>query len=140
MEGIKMLSKIKEFSLSAGLLWLRVAAGAGIAIHGHGKVFGGHMDKFTEGVTAMGFPAPEFFAWAAALSEFAGGILLVAGLGTRFAALSILMTMSVAFFITHRADPFKVKELAFLYWGMSGALMLTGAGAFSLDRFIFRKK
>ena len=135
-----MLSKIKEIAWSAGLLWLRVAAGLGIAIHGHGKVFGGYMDKFTSGVAQMGFPAPEFFAWAAALSEFAGGILLILGLGTRFAALSILTTMSVAFFITHGADPFKVKELAFLYWGISGALMLTGAGAFSLDRLFFRKK
>ena len=59
-----------------GLLILRVLAGAGIAYHGYGKLFGGRMDKFAEGVAAMGCPMPEVFAWAAALSEVAGGILL----------------------------------------------------------------
>jgi putative oxidoreductase len=135
-----MFSKIKEILCSAGLLWLRVGAGAGIATHGYGKVFGGHMEKFAGGVAEMGFPMPEVFAWAAALSEFLGGILLVLGLGTRPAAFFVLMTMSVAFFIRHRLDPFKVKELAFLYWTMSGALVLTGSGAFSLDGLLFKKK
>lgn len=92
------------------------------------------MEGFAEGVGAMGFPIPLFFAWAAALSEFLGGILVAVGLKTRAAALFICMTMAVAFFIRHRLDPFKAKELALLYMGIAGALVLTGAGRFSLDR------
>lgn len=118
---------------SLGLLWLRVLMGAGIAYHGYGKVFGGYMDKVVEGVAKMGFPFPEFFAWAAALSEFAGGTLIVLGLATRFAALSVFITMSVAGFIVHAADPLNVKELAFAYWTAAGTLILTGAGPLSLD-------
>ncbi len=122
-----------------GLLWLRVLMGAGIAYHGYGKVFGGHIDGLVQGVAKMGFPYPEVFAWAAALSEFLGGILVALGLWTRPAALSIFLTMTVAAFLVHRADPFKVKELALAYWTMSGALIFLGGGDFSLGRF-FKKK
>src|SRR3990167_1898879 len=135
------MEKIKAVATDLGLLWLRVLAGSGIAYHGYGKVFGGHMDKFTEGVTQMGFPAPEIFAWAAALSEFAGGILLAIGLFSRPAALFIFGTMTVAAFIAHRTDPLQVKELALAYWTIAAALFLTGPGKFSMDsRFCLKKE
>ncbi|MBI2094627.1 MAG: DoxX family protein [Candidatus Omnitrophica bacterium] len=124
---------MKENALSIGLLWLRALAGAGIAHHGYGKIFGGQVTGLAEGVAQMGFPMPLAFAWAAALSEFAGGILLVLGLGTRYAAFFIFCTMSAAAFIHHRMDPLQVKELALAYWTIAGALILTGAGKFSVD-------
>lgn len=130
----------KELSRGLGLLWLRLLMGAGIAMHGYGKVFGGRMEGFAEGVAKMGFPFPDFFAWAAALSEFAGGILVALGLGTRLAALMVFATMAVAVFIRHAPDPFRVKELALAYWTMAGALALTGAGPFSIDYYIWPKK
>lgn len=135
-----MLSDIKGKLSALGLLWLRVLTGAGIAYHGYGKVFGGFMPKMIEGVTGMGFPMPHVFAWAAALSEFLGGILLVLGLGTRIAAFFILCTMSVAFFVAHKQDPLQVKELAAAYGTVALALILTGPGPLSLDRFLCKKK
>lgn len=134
-----MINTWREKALTLGLLWLRVLMGFGIAWHGYGKIFGGRMAKFTEGVAGLGFPVSEFFAWAAALSELVGGILVVVGLGTRFAALFIFITMSVAAFLWHAADPFSVKELALTYWVMAGTLILTGAGSFSVDAR-FRKR
>lgn len=131
---------MKETLQQLGLLWLRVIAGAGMAYHGYGKVFGGVADKMVEGVANMGFPMPVVFAWAAALSEFAGGILLILGLGTRFAAFFIFVTMAVAAFKVHGADPLQVKELALAYWTVAGALMLTGAGRFSIDSFFCKKQ
>ncbi len=124
---------------SIGILWLRILAGAGIAYHGYGKVFGGQVQMMVEGVGKMGFPAPEFFAWAAALSELVGGIALVIGLGTRFAALFVFITMTVAAFMAHGSDPLKVKELALAYWCVSGGLVALGGGLFSMD-FLFGKK
>ncbi|MCA9400740.1 MAG: DoxX family protein [Candidatus Omnitrophica bacterium] len=123
-----------------GLFLLRVFAGIGIAYHGYGKIFGGYMDKFILGVERMGFPMPEVFAWMAAASEFAGGILLAIGLFTRPAAFLIFSTMFVAFFIAHGDDPFSKKELAACYLVMSGCLMLTGGGAFSLKKERCKKK
>lgn len=119
--------------MSLGLLWLRLLMGAGIAFHGYGKIFGGFMEKFTQGVTTLGLPMPEAFAWAAALSEFAGGLLIMLGLGTRVAATFVFITMSVAAFMQHASDPFNVKEMALAYWTMAGTLILAGPGDYSLD-------
>ena len=48
--------------------------------------------------------------------------------------------MTVAAFVAHAADPFKVKELALAYWTMAGTLMCTGGGSVSLDRMFFKTK
>ena len=109
--------------MNLGLLVLRVMAGAGIARHGYQKVFEGQVQGLT---AAMGFPMPAVFAWAAALSEFLGGILVALGLLTRPAAFFVFATMSVAAFDRHRADPLALKELALAYWTMALALVLTG--------------
>jgi putative oxidoreductase len=121
-----------------GLLWLRVLMGAGIASHGYGKVFGGHIDQFAQGVAKLGFPMPDAFAWAAALSEVLGGLCVALGLGTRYAAGAVFITMSVAAFRQHAADPFKTKELALAYWTMAGALVLLGGGAYALENVLRR--
>lgn len=125
--------------MSVALAWLRVLAGLGIATHGYQKIFGGMMPRFTEGVAALGFPMPHLFAWMAALSELAGGLMLVLGLLTPLAALMVFGTMTVAAFLQHGSDPFDVKELALAYWTMAGTLMVAGGGKYSLDALIFRK-
>jgi len=129
------LALSKEKLWNVGLLWLRVLMGCGIASHGFTKIFGdlgGNMHDFAIGVGRLGFPAPLAFAWAAALSEFVGGILCVVGFKTRFAAAAIFITMTTAAFVRHGGDPFSTRELALAYWTMSGALILTGSGNYSL--------
>ena len=86
----------------------------------------------------MGFPLPGFFAYMAAFSEFAGGALIVAGLATRVAGFFVFCTMSAAAFIHHSGDPLGARELALAYWTVALVLMLTGPGAYSLDRFLRR--
>ncbi len=118
------------------LLFLRIGCGLGMAYHGYQKVFGDNMDMMIEGVAKMGFPLPFVFAWAAALSEFAGGLAIALGFKTRCAAFLVFVTMSVAAFMVHGQDPFNVKELALAYWFMSAALMGLGAGSLSVDKLI----
>lgn len=131
--------KLEQSTLmDAGLLWIRVLTGCGMAYHGYGKIFLKGLDGFTQGVAAMGFPFPAFFAWGAALSEFLGGICLALGFFPNIAAFFIFSTMTVAAFVAHASDPFKAKELALAYWAVSGMLILTGGGRFSLSN-LFRK-
>lgn len=127
---------IKDTLQSFGILWLRVLTGLGMAYHGYGKVFSGSIEGFAKAVASMGFPMPEVFAWAAALSELVGGLFLVLGLFTRPAALFIFGTMFVAAFIAHGSDPFSKKELALAYLTASGALFMLGSGALSMDNWI----
>ncbi|OGX06278.1 MAG: hypothetical protein A2Z88_00520 [Omnitrophica WOR_2 bacterium GWA2_47_8] len=128
------------FPYHLGLLWLRVLMGAGIAYHGYGKVFGGDLSMLTQGLVKMGFPFPEIFAWAAALSEFLGGICIALGLFTRPAAFFLFITMSVAAFVVHSKDPFTTKELALAYGTMAGMLILTGGGDLTVERMIKGRK
>lgn len=131
---------LKDNGMHLGILWLRILMGAGMAYHGYGKVFGGFMDRLIGGVTDMGFPLPVFFAWAAALSEFLGGILVVIGFKTRIASFFIICTMAVAAFVVHAKDPFQVKELALAYLAVSVAIFLVGPGKYSWDGSLGRKK
>jgi putative oxidoreductase len=130
-----------------GLLLLRLI-GLMMAIgHGKSKLFGPHgfgpPQQLVEGVVGMGFP--PFFAWLAASAEFLGGLFLAIGLLTRPAALALAFNMAVAALMAHRADPMfmtgagPAKEPALLYLLPFAALMLTGAGRFSIDRLILGK-
>lgn len=123
---------------SLALLVGRVMFGLIMAFaHGMGKVPPPAM--LVEGVTAMGLPLPGLMAWGAGLAEFAGGILIAVGLLTRPAAVLWLITMGVAAFIAHGADPFQKKELALLYLSFSVVLIGLGGGKFSLDHLLSRK-
>jgi len=126
-----MMNKIRNTDL--GLLFLRLIMGLSIASHGYQKVFQGQVNMLSEGLVGMGFPMPTVFAWAAALSEFLGGLFIAFGFMTRLGALFVFIVMSVAFFGAHAHDPFQVKELAFLFWGCALCLIFTGAGRYSLD-------
>ena len=143
-----------RFTHDLGLLLLRLS-GLGLALaHGWGKLerfATGQGGRFVESVTKLGFPQPELFAWAAALSEFLGGMLVALGLGTRVAACFAAFTMGVAAFVRHRAHEHLLVALgarqatpetleawgdpegALLYFGAFLAVALLGPGRFALD-------
>lgn len=121
-----------------GLLIFRLFVGLTMAFaHGLGKL--PPSEQLIGGVSSMGFPAPIVFAWAAALAEFVGGVLIAGGLFARHASLFLGFTMAVAAFVAHSADPFNVKEMALLYLASCVLLFFTGAGRFSLDSMIRKK-
>lgn len=49
----------------------------------------------------LGLPFPELLAWAAALTEMGGALLLLVGLGVRWVSLPLIVTMLVAIFAVH---------------------------------------
>lgn len=119
----------------AVLAALRVFTGLAMAF-GHGLRKVPPKPGFIERTADMGFPAPEAFAWAAGLAELVGGILLAIGLFTRPSAFFIVVTMLVAAFLRHGADPFSEKELALLYGFAAAYFMVRGSGRYGLDAWL----
>jgi putative oxidoreductase len=139
MSLLKRLAQSSPAALDAGLLVVRVGFGLMLALsHGLGKVSA--LGKFVDGVANRGMPLPWVLGPAAALAEFVGGILIAIGLLTRPAAFFALVTMLVAAFHVHGADPFSKKELALTYAMACGAILFAGPGRYSLDAMIFGKK
>lgn len=116
-----------------GLSVLRIFLGLSMAFaHGVGKL--PPKEGFVGFIEGIGLPAPWLMAWLAALAEFGGGLLLAAGLLTRFAAFGIIVTMLVAAFGAHGGDGFSEQELAFLYLFATLPFFLAGGGRLSADR------
>ena len=118
-----------------GLALLRIFTGVAISFgHGIGKM--PPSDGFISGTAKLGFPMPTIFAWAAGLSEFAGGILLALGLFTRVSSFFIAFTMFVAAFLRHVSDPFDTKEKALLYLFIALLFVGMGSGQLGVDAMI----
>jgi putative oxidoreductase len=132
---------------SFGLLILRLGAGVLMATHGWGKVkmvFDGQFDQFGD---PLGI-GKTMSLIGAATGEFACSMLVVIGLLTRLGAAGAAFTMGVAAFIVHQNDPWTAsaasgganKEPALLFMTCFLTLVFTGAGKYSLDAMLFRRK
>lgn len=141
------MDKIKNFFFSTledsqladlGLAILRIGFGLSLAFgHGLGKV--PVSEGFIAGTAKMGFPMPALFAWAAALSEFVGGIFVALGFATKPSSVFITITMFVAAFIRHAEDPFGRKEKAIIFGLVAIYFIFKGAGKYSLDNLIYNR-
>lgn len=124
---------------SLGLLVLRFGVGAPLLLtHGLPKLL-----NFSERAARFANPigvGPEASLALAVFAEVVCSGLVMLGFATRLAAIPPAILLVVAFFIAHAGDPFKEKELALVYAVSFIALVLTGAGRFSLDALIGRKR
>lgn len=142
-----LLLRLAGFYLAVGHGWGKIAAlatgdGAGVI-------------RTVEGV---GFPLPVLFAWALALTEFAGGLLVFVGFATRYAAAFAAFVMFVASFLRHgaltqflawvgvsSATPEQLGSLgnaerAVLYLIVFGAVLILGGGQLSLDARLAQRR
>lgn len=127
------------------LLVGRVLLGAIFAISGYGKVMA--IGAFAASMSSRGIP--EALAYLGAVAEFAGGVALIFGLATRYAAIVTIIFVVVATLIAHRYWEFAdaaarraqlinfEKNLTII--GGLITLMVTGAGRFSVDGLLRRR-
>lgn len=117
---------------------LRIIAGTTIFLHGYNKMFRGGKIPGTAGwFDSIGMkPNGKIHAYLASCTEMGGGLLIVVGFLTPFAAAGVIGTMVVAGWTVHRKAFFIVKEgweivmiMGVLFWAI-GAL---GPGGWSLD-------
>jgi putative oxidoreductase len=131
---------------TAGLdtLPLRLGAGAIFAAHGAQKLFGwfgGYGLEGTAGwMASIGLEPGLLMATAAGSAEFFGGLLLIAGLLVRPAALMLAITMVVAIVTVHLPNGLFMSnngyEFGLALLAVSVSLTLRGAGSFSADRLL----
>lgn len=132
---------------SAGLFVLRVGIGLMIMI-GHGIPKIGKFEDMKDNWTVpdlLPFLSPPVSMIMTIFAEVGCGALLVLGLATRPAAFILGFAMVVAAFQVHAADPLfmgggAAKEPAILYLIPCVALIIAGAGGWSVDRLIYKEK
>ena len=82
------------------------------------------------------FPMPLVMAFLAKGSELLGGVLLVGGLFTRFAAGLVAFTMFIATITANLGENFTIDGgFTISYFLFAWIFILTGGGKFSLDNF-----
>ena len=136
--------------MAIGLLLLRVVVGLALVGHGTQKLFGwfgGYGYTGTMGYFTGTVGTPYVVGLLVILGEFFGSLMLIAGFGTRFAAASLVLIMLGAAWQL-RANGFFMNwfgnqkgegiELFILAVGIAVALVVTGAGKFSVDGLFAR--
>jgi putative oxidoreductase len=120
------------------LLVLRVAIAAMMLAHGIPKLqmlLSGGSAAFP-GVLGM---APALALTLAVFAEVVCSLFILFGLGTRLAAIPLIITMLVAVLIVHANDPFARQELGVHYLLFYVVLLFAGSGKYSADYYISGK-
>lgn len=117
-------------------LVLRLAVGAVFIVHGYQKLL--DMGQVGQFFGSIGVPAPEFFAVVVSVVEFVGGIALVLGLFTHWAAKLLTINMLAAILLVHAKNGFYLNkggmEFTLVLLATTLALCITGAGKWSFDK------
>ncbi|HKR78360.1 MAG TPA: DoxX family protein [Nitrospira sp.] len=130
----------------AGLI-LRLTLGLVMFPHGAQKLlgwYGGSGFEGTMGALTQKMGMPWVIAFLVIIGEFFGSLALLAGLLTRFAAASLAVIMLGAVTVVHLPHGFFMNwfgkqqgegyEYHVLVIGIAAALLVVGAGRWSIDR------
>jgi len=136
----KLLSpRIDEFiSPDLAIAILRIGTAAIMLTHGIPKLM-----RILEGDMDFRDPiglGPEISLIMITFAEFFCALLVLIGLGTRIAAIPLIIGMCIVYFVVHGDDPFSQSEKSLLFLFLFSILFLTGGGRYSLDNKLFKKR
>jgi putative oxidoreductase len=119
----------------------RIVLGLLFAIHGASSLFGvfGGSRGSGEAIAVGTWPG-----WWAALIQFVGGLLVIAGLGTRVVAIICSGSMAYAYFVVHQPDallPLNTGgELSALFCWSFLLIAALGPGKWSVDSILAQRR
>jgi putative oxidoreductase len=135
---------------------LRLIIGYGFLAHGWAKLSRGP-EGFARLLEQIGAPLPEVTAWVSTFIEILGGLAILAGAFVAVVSVPLIVMMLVAMFTVHLRYGFSAintigltadgpqfgppgYEVNLLYIAGLLTLILAGAGSFSIDRLLRRRK
>lgn len=129
-----IFSDKEVINFHVGIFLLRCIVGGLMLTHGWPKLnilLSSNEIKFVDPIGV----GPEISLIMVVFSEFFCSIFLILGLWVRLATIPQIITMTVAAFIAHGDDPFKMKEMAIIYGLLYVVILIMGAGKYSLSHF-----
>lgn len=118
-------------------LVLRLVTGAIFAMHGYQKLTEMGVDGVAGFLGGLGFPLASVFAVILIAAELLGGIALILGAFTHWVSKLLAVVAVVALVTVHITKGFFISgggyEFILLILAATVSLMITGAGAFSVD-------
>ena len=144
---IPALGRIYEATYEYAAPLLRITLGGILIPHGMQKLFGAFGGSGLAGNAQLferiGYHPGMFWGTLVGLTEFIGGILLVIGLFTRFAALAVTIFMLNAIYVTSKAGGFfwtnRGSEFSILILAAAVFFLIRGGGAWSVDQKLDRE-
>lgn len=129
----------RDVKADIALFLVRLFVGFAMLTHGFPKLqqlIGGKTADFYD-FLGMGTTVSLILA---VFAEFVCSIFIILGLFTRIAAGFLLITMFIAAFMVHGADPFADREMSLLYATIYLLIVAIGAGKISVDYMIEKRK
>ena len=108
-------------------------------IHGFSKLETLLSDEKIEFYNFMGL-GDEVSLILAVIGELLAPLMILFGIQTRLAAFVATVTMAVAAFGAHSGDPLEDREHSLLYLVVFLAVLLYGAGRWSIDAVLSKKR
>jgi putative oxidoreductase len=138
----RLLIRASSSLQSPFLLVVRLYWGWQFMQTGWGKL--SDINKVVGFFTDLGIPAPALNAWFVSGLEFAGGLLLILGLGSRLIALPLVVDMIVAYITADREALFSIISSPDKFTGAapytflfaSLIVLILGPGKASLDALL----
>ena len=130
-------------TLDYGLLIIRLVLGIVMVAHGAQKLFTFGHAGVAGGFAQAGLPAPAIAAALIIAVELGGGILMLAGLFTRFVGAAFAFAMLVAAVKVHLPNGFFMPtgyEFTLTLGAIALGLALTGAGRYSADAMMAARR
>ena len=140
---MSLIQPVSARQFNVGIMVLRVVTGLIFVAHGGQKLFVYGVDGVAAGFGQMGIPFAQVMGPFIGMLEFFGGIALMLGLLTRLFSIGLAFTMAGAMLLVHLAGGFFMPtgiEFTLALLGSTVMLALAGAGAYSLDALLARRR